>query len=47
MQTAAAGEILQTAVFNCPVEEVRFEQRVRVTFEAQDGIFYPLFERVT
>jgi uncharacterized OB-fold protein len=43
----APGVYLTSNIVNCPVEEVRFEQKVRVTFEEQAGIFYPLFERVT
>jgi uncharacterized OB-fold protein len=41
------GVYLTTNIINCPVEEVKFEDKVRVTFEEQDGIFYPLFERVS
>jgi uncharacterized OB-fold protein len=41
----APGVYLTTNIVNCPVEEVNFEDRVRVTFEEQDGIFYPLFEK--
>ena len=40
------GVYLTTNIVNCPVEEVKFEDKVRVTFEEQDGIFYPLFEKV-
>ncbi len=36
---------LTTNIVNCPVEAVDFEDRVRVTFEEQDGIFFPLFEK--
>ncbi|HEY0960205.1 MAG TPA: OB-fold domain-containing protein [Novosphingobium sp.] len=40
------GVILTTNIVNCPVDEVAFDDKVRVTFEEQDGIFYPLFEKV-
>lgn len=36
---------LTTNIVNCPVEAVDFDDRVRVVFEEQDGIWYPLFER--
>jgi uncharacterized OB-fold protein len=39
------GVYLTTNIINCPVEAVNFDDRVRVTFEEQDGIFYPLFEK--
>ena len=39
------GVYLTTNIVGCPVEEVNFEDRVHVTFEEQDGIFYPLFEK--
>ncbi len=39
------GVYLTTNIVNCPVEEVRFDDKVRVTFEEQDGIYYPLFEK--
>lgn len=41
----APGVYLTTNIVNCPVDEVDFEDRVRVTFEEQDGIYYPLFEK--
>jgi uncharacterized protein len=40
------GVYLTTNIVGCPVEAVNFDDRVRVTFEEQDGIFYPLFEKV-
>jgi len=40
------GVYLTTNIVNSPVEEVRFDDKVRVVFEEQDGIFYPLFEKV-
>jgi uncharacterized protein len=39
------GVYLTTNIINCPVEEVKCEDKVRVTFEEQDGIYYPLFEK--
>ena len=41
----APGVFLTTNIVNCPVESVSFDDRVRVVFEEQDGIFYPLFEK--
>ena len=41
------GVYLTTNIVNSPLEDVRFEAKVRVTFEEQDDIFYPLFERVS
>ena len=42
----APGVILTTNVVNCPVDAVAIGDRVRVLFEEQDGIWYPLFEKV-
>ena len=42
----APGVYLTTNIVGCAVDEVRFDDKVRVTFEEQDGIFYPLFEKV-
>jgi uncharacterized OB-fold protein len=39
------GVYLTTNIVNCPVDEVNFADKVRVVFEEQDGIFYPLFEK--
>ena len=41
------GVYLTTNIVNSPVEEVKFGDAVRVTFEENDGIFYPLFEKVS
>jgi uncharacterized OB-fold protein len=41
----APGVILTTNIVGSPVEDVAFGDRVRVVFEQQDEIFYPLFER--
>jgi uncharacterized OB-fold protein len=42
----APGVFLTTNIVGCPVEAVDIGDRVRVTFESQDGICYPLFERI-
>ncbi|WP_295635794.1 OB-fold domain-containing protein [Novosphingobium sp.] len=42
----APGVFLTTNIVNCPVEEVDIDQPVRVTFEEQAGLWYPLFEKV-
>ena len=39
------GVFLTTNVVNCPVEAVDIDDPVRVTFEEQDGIWFPLFEK--
>lgn len=39
------GVYLTTNIVGSPVEEVNFGDKVRVVFEEQDGIFYPLFEK--
>ncbi|PEQ11519.1 DNA-binding protein [Novosphingobium sp. PC22D] len=39
------GVYLTTNIVNCEVDEVAFDDPVRVVFEEQDGIFYPLFEK--
>lgn len=41
------GVYLTTNIVGCAPEEVNFEDKVRVVFEEQDGIFYPLFEKVS
>lgn len=41
----APGVYLTTNIVNCPVDEVRIDDRVRVVFEEQEGIWYPLFEK--
>jgi hypothetical protein len=40
------GVYLTTNIVGCPVEDVAFGDAVKVVFEEQDGIFYPLFERI-
>jgi uncharacterized protein len=42
----APGVYLTTNIVNCRVDSVDIGDPVRVTFEEQDGIFYPLFEKV-
>lgn len=37
---------LTTNIINCPVDSVDIDDRVQVVFEEQDGIWYPLFERI-
>jgi len=39
------GVFLTTNIVNSPVEAIHFDDQVRVVFEEQDGIFYPLFEK--
>jgi uncharacterized protein len=39
------GVYLTTNIVGCGPEDVKFDDKVRVTFEEQDGIFYPLFEK--
>lgn len=39
------GVYLTTNIVGCTVDEVDFDDQVRVTFEEQDGIYYPLFEK--
>lgn len=42
----APGVYLTTNIVNCPVEAVDMDDKVRVVFEEQEGIWYPLFEKV-
>ncbi|RYD89557.1 MAG: DNA-binding protein, partial [Sphingomonadales bacterium] len=42
----APGVILTTNITGCPVDAVDIGDRVRVLFEEQDGIWFPLFEKV-
>lgn len=41
----APGVFLTTNIVNCAPEDVVFGEAVKVTFEQQDEIFYPLFEK--
>ncbi len=40
------GVYLTTNIVNTPVEAVEFDDPVRVVFEEQSGVWYPLFEKV-
>lgn len=42
----APGVFLTTNIVGCNVDEVDIGDRVRVTFEQQGEIYYPLFEKV-
>jgi len=42
----APGVILTTNVVGSPVDAVDFDDRVRVVFEEQDGVWFPLFGKV-
>ncbi len=41
----APGVYLTTNIVNCPVDAIDIDDRVRVLFEEQDGIWFPLFEK--
>jgi uncharacterized OB-fold protein len=43
----APGVILTTNIVGCAVDAVDVGDRVRVTFEQQDDVYLPLFERIT
>ena len=40
------GVYLTTNIVGCPVDQVEIGNRVRVKFEQQGEIYYPLFEKV-
>jgi len=42
----APGVLLTTNIVGCPVDSVDIGDRVRVTFERQGDIYYPLFEKI-
>lgn len=42
----APGVFLTTNIVGCPVDEVEIGARVRVKFEQQGEIYYPLFEKI-
>lgn len=42
----APGVYLTTNIVGCPVDEVRIGDKVRVVFEQQDDVHFPLFEKV-
>jgi uncharacterized protein len=43
----APGVYLTTNIVNCPVDSVDIDDKVSVVFDEQDGIWYPLFEKVS
>ncbi len=43
----APGVILTTNIVRCAVDDVDIGDRVRVTFEQQDDVYLPLFEKIT
>jgi uncharacterized OB-fold protein len=38
--------VLTTNIVGTPVDDVRFDDRVKVVFDEQDGIWFPVFEKV-
>jgi uncharacterized OB-fold protein len=42
----APDVVLTTNIVGCPVDAVDLDDPVQVVFEEQDGIWYPLFERL-
>ena len=43
---SAPNVIMTTNITGCGVDEVGLDDKVRVTFDEQDGIWFPLFEKV-
>ncbi len=43
----APNVILTTNIVGCPVDAVDIDDKVQVVFEEQDGIWFPLFEKVS
>ncbi len=43
----APGVFLTTNIIGCPVDTVDIGDAVQVTFDEQDGLWYPLFEKVS
>lgn len=41
------GVYLTTNIVGCAPEDVAFDDRVKVVFSEEDGIWYPLFEKVS
>ena len=41
------GVYLTTNIVGSPVDEVKFDDKVRVVFDEQDGIYFPVFEKVS
>ena len=44
---SAPNVIMTTNITGCSVDGVRLDDPVRVTFDEQDGIWFPLFEKVS
>ena len=42
----APGVVLTTNIVGCAVDSVDIDDKVQVVFDEQDGIWYPLFEKV-
>lgn len=42
----APGVYLTTNIVNCPVDAVDIDDPVQVVFDEQDGLWFPLFEKV-
>jgi uncharacterized OB-fold protein len=42
----APGVYLTTNIVGCAVDSVDIDDKVQVVFEEQDGLWYPLFEKV-
>ncbi len=40
------GVVLTTNIVNCDVNDVKFDDKVKVLFDEQDGIWFPVFEKV-
>ncbi len=40
------GVVLTTNIVNCAPDNIDFEDKVRVKFEEDNGIFFPVFEKV-
>ena len=38
--------VLTTNIVNCDVNDVHFDDKVKVAFDEQDGIWFPVFEKV-
>lgn len=38
--------VLTTNIVGTPVDDVRFDDKVKVVFDEQDGIWFPVFEKV-
>lgn len=40
------GVVLTTNIVDCDVNDVKFDDKVKITFDEQDGIWFPVFEKV-